>query len=72
MQAEHAVVTSALSSQLEKAEQLIWTTRTQLAKEQADRQDLSMAVLQDRAVHEVRPMPCAASGNVTFKWLVFV
>ena len=45
MQAEHVVVTSALSSQLEKAEQLIWTTRTQLAKEQAVCQDLSMAVL---------------------------
>ena len=58
MQAEHAVVTSALSSQLEKAEQLIWTTRAQLAKEQADHEDLSMAVLQARAVHEVRHALC--------------
>lgn len=66
MQAEHEVVTSALSNELEKAEQLIWSTRTQLAKEQANSEDLSMTVLQATAVHQVRLMLCASSANVTF------
>lgn len=56
-QAEFASVTSDLSRELEKAEQLVVTTQSRLANEQACSQSLAMALLEARASNEVgRPL----------------
>jgi len=52
-QAEFASITSDLSRELEKAEQLIVTTQSQLANEQACSQSLAMALLEARGSNEV-------------------
>ncbi|DBA82723.1 TPA: hypothetical protein ACH3X1_006954 [Trebouxia sp. C0004] len=51
-QAAFASITSELSTELEKAEQLIFTTRSRLANEQACSQRLAMALLEARAINE--------------------
>ena len=53
MQVQFASITSDLSRELEKAEQLIVTTQSQLANEQACSQRLAMALLEARASNEV-------------------
>ncbi len=52
-QAELASVTCELSRELEKAEQLIVTTQSRLANEQACSQSLAMVLLEARAANEV-------------------
>lgn len=53
VQVQFASITSDLSRELEKAEQLIVTTQSQLANEQACSQSLAMALLEARASNEV-------------------
>ncbi|KAL0037372.1 hypothetical protein WJX79_004411 [Trebouxia sp. C0005] len=51
-QAEVASITRKLGRELEKAEQLIVTTKSRLANEQAGSQSLAMALLEARAANE--------------------
>ncbi len=67
-QAELASITCELSRELEKAEQLIVTTKSQLADEQACSQSLAMALLEARAINEVGYLLFVASVASFVSW----
>jgi len=67
-QAELASITCELSRELEKAEQLIVTTKSRLANEQACSQSLAMALLEARAINEVGFLLFVASVASAVSW----
>ncbi len=68
VQAEFASITSDLSRELEKAEQLVVTTESRLANEQACSQSLAMALLEARAINEVGYLLFVASVASFVSW----
>lgn len=67
-QAEVASITRKLGRELEKAEQLIVTTKSRLANEQAGSQSLAMALLEARAANEVGLLLFVAIAVSAVSW----